>query len=103
MARILTLYSTERRHFLPREMANIRWLKISEALSRLGHQVDIATNETLKRWLGKFPIRMGTHLRRIHLADVRWSNYEIVKTLFHAGFNTLESFRGIDHPFIISK
>ena len=29
-------------------MGHIRWLKISEALARLGHQVDIATNEP--RW-----------------------------------------------------
>jgi glycosyltransferase involved in cell wall biosynthesis len=83
-------------------MSYIRWLKISEALARRGHQVDIATNESI--WLQKnSPIPMGQNLRRVPLPKVRWYDYHAVKTLFHKGFDTLETYGGKDHPFIISK
>jgi len=46
---------------------------------------------------------MGENLRRVRVCDVRWSDYEAVKTLFHLGFQTLETYGGTSHPFIISK
>jgi hypothetical protein len=46
---------------------------------------------------------MEANLRRIDLARVRWEEYDVVKTLFHLGFETLERFGGAQHPFIISK
>jgi hypothetical protein len=101
MARIVTVYSSQRRRFSLEDMSYIRWLKISDALGRLGHQVDIATNES---WLLKYkPHRMGRNLRRIHLSKVRWGDYDAVKTLFHNGFRTLAAYGGSTHPFIISK
>jgi glycosyltransferase involved in cell wall biosynthesis len=104
MASIVTVYNDWRQEFRPVEMAYIRWLKISESLSRLGHRVDIATNETFKWWRpGKFPVQVGENLRRVSLRAVRWADYDVVKTLFHTGFDTLEKRRGTGHPFIISK
>jgi hypothetical protein len=82
-------------------MSYIRWFKISEALARCGHHVDIATNEEKNGT--PFPISMAPRLRRVHLSDVRWNEYDVIKTHFHAGFLTLEQWGGTGHPFIISK
>ncbi|GBE01280.1 hypothetical protein BMS3Bbin06_01259 [bacterium BMS3Bbin06] len=105
MARIVTVYSRKHQNFAPSDMSYIRWLKISEALARLGHHVDIATNEFggLRWWRKRFPIPVGENLRRVPLSEVRWHRYDVVKTLFHHGFDTLEKYGGSDHPFIISK
>lgn len=102
MARIVTVYRMWRRPFRLEDMSHIRWLKISEALAALGHEVDIATNEP--RWLWRRrPLPIGPNLRRIDLARVDWTRYDVVKTLFHKGFETLERYGGNRHPFIISK
>jgi glycosyltransferase involved in cell wall biosynthesis len=86
------------------EMSYIRWWKISEALAGLGHEVDMATHEPDGLFRSqKEPIRMASRLRRIPLSSVRWKDYDVVKTLFHTGFETLEGCGGSDHPFIISK
>lgn len=103
MAKIVTVYNTWDKKFVLSDMSNIRWLKISEALARLGHQVDIATAEDRSWWRKHSPITMGSNLRRVPVASVRWGDYDIVKTLFHTGFETLELFGGASHPFIISK
>lgn len=103
MARIVTVYRSEPREFELVDMSYIRWLKISEALSRRGHQVDIATNEFTGWWRKRPPIQIGPNLRRVPLQAVKWSDYDVVKTLFHKGFDTLESYGGDDHPFVISK
>jgi hypothetical protein len=42
-------------------------------------------------------------VRVVPLNGVRWSDYDVVKTLFHDGFTTLASRGGGDHPFIIAK
>lgn len=100
MARIVTVYNNWDQEFLPVEMGYIRWLKTSEALSRLGHQVDIATNLRDRRVSS---VRIGHSLRMVPLSSVRWSDYDVVKTLFDVGFEILETHGGLDHPFIISK
>jgi glycosyltransferase involved in cell wall biosynthesis len=102
MARIVTVYEDGRRKFVPTDMSYIRWYKISQALAMRGHRVDIATHEPglLGRWRA---VRMGPRLRRLPLSRVRWERYDVVKTLFHIGFETLERHGGADHPFIISK
>jgi glycosyltransferase involved in cell wall biosynthesis len=87
----------------PVEMGVIRWLKISEALARRGHTVHIATNETLPAAFEKDARAEGLSLQRVSLRDVRWSDYDVVKTLFDLGFETLEAHGGAAHPFIISK
>ncbi|MES2176306.1 MAG: glycosyltransferase [Gemmatimonadota bacterium] len=103
MARIVTVYNTERDIFRqPRDMAHIRWIRMSEALARCGHQVDIASAEFTFR-LNRRPVQMAPNLRRIPLGSVRWNEYDVVKTLFHQGFTTLRHRGGADHPFIIAK
>jgi len=101
LARIVTVYGDARDEFRPVEMGYIRWLKISEALARKGHSVDMATAEPLAN--GGGPVVMGKNLRRVPLAGVRWSDYDVVKTLFDWGFQTLEAHGGADHPFLVSK
>jgi len=101
MARIVTVFTAERRPFVPVDMSYIRWLKISEALARLDHEVDIAADEPGLR--ARLPIRLGGGLRRVPLARVRWDRYDVVKTLFHMGFETLEQRGGDRHPFVIAK
>ena len=104
MARIVTVYRMWHGYgrFRPVDMSHIRWVKISEALARLGHQVDIATVEP--RWFARrAPLMMAPNLRRVPLRRVRWDDYDMVKTLFGQGFETLEHYGGDRHPFIISK
>jgi len=103
MARIITVYNTERDALTrPRDMAHIRWLKISEALARQGHVVDMASAELRLRVTGT-PVPMGANLRRVPLTRVRWEDYDVVKTLFHQGFETLTRLGGDAHPFIVAK
>ena len=109
MAKIVTVYTSSLRrldrkngNLMPVDMSYIRWFKISEALAKFGHQVDMATDE-FGWWRKKSPIVMADNLRRIPLSRVRWNNYDVVKTLFHDGFKTLELYGGAKHPFIISK
>ena len=83
-------------------MSHIRWFKVSEALARLGHDVDIATAEF--KWRFRRPIvPMGERLRRVPISRVHWNEYDVVKTLFHRGFRTLEAYGGQRHSFIIAK
>ena len=103
MARIVTVYRDSRGEFTPVEMGAIRWLKISEALARRGHSVDMAMSETLSPELEHKIAASGLPLRRVPLRDVRWEEYDVVKTLFDLGFQTLERYGGASHPFIISK
>ena len=101
MARIVTVYSPERKVEL-NEMANIRWHQISQALARRGHDVDMATAE--HKWSLRRPIvQIEERFRRVPISQVRWADYDVVKTLFHLGFESLERFGGSNHPFIISK
>ena len=100
MARIVTVYNDRNPRLV--DMSYIRWFKISEALARCGHQVDIATKES-SGWRRQSPIQMGSHLRRVPLSGVRWHEYDVVKTLYHRGFSLLQAHGGLDHPFIISK
>ena len=101
MARIVTVYWGGKRPFAPIDMSVIRWLKISEALAELGHEVDLATAEPGLR--GRFPRRLAPRLRRVPLSRVRFEQYDVVKTLFHLGFRTLAERGGAKHPFVISK
>jgi hypothetical protein len=101
MARIVTVYGHERAAFVPIDMSLGRWLKISEALARRAHKVTMATNEP---GLGRFlPRRLAPNLRRAPLSGVRWQRYDVVKTEFHVGWNTLERHGGTGHDFIIAK
>jgi glycosyltransferase involved in cell wall biosynthesis len=101
MARIVTVCAGDRRRFVPVDMWYIRWFAMAAALARLGHEVDIATAEPgLRRVL---PVRMAPRLRRVPLGAVRWERYDVVKTEFHVGFETLERHGGAGHPCIVSN
>ncbi|HEY7408845.1 MAG TPA: hypothetical protein VH638_11320 [Gemmatimonadaceae bacterium] len=102
MTRIVTVYSGSLRPAREVEMGFIRWYRMSEALAALGHQVDIASAE-LGRRLFRTVEMVAPNLRIVPLSGVRWRDYDVVKTLFHSGFETLERHRGADHPFIIAK
>jgi glycosyltransferase involved in cell wall biosynthesis len=98
MARIATISAARFRAPLkPCTMDTVRWMRISEALARLGHEVDIIVHSDVP----ELPIT--ENLRYVDLEAVRWSDYAVVKTLFHSGFDLLEQLGGSDHPFIISK
>jgi glycosyltransferase involved in cell wall biosynthesis len=104
MAKIVTVYERHRRAFAPVEMSYIRWLKISEALAQFGHEVHMATNEPANWFQSeKKSISVSPGLTRVPIRFVNWKDYDVVKTLFHAGFESLEFFKGLGHPFIISK
>lgn len=100
--RIATVCTDERKGTRPVEMAAIRWYRISGALAELGHRVDIVHGRD--KWRLRQPIReLAPRLREVPLRRVRWDDYDVVKTLFHRGFETLERLGGADHPFIVSK
>ena len=46
---------------------------------------------------------MGQNLRRVPISRIKWSDYDVIKTLFHKGFDLLDAYGGKEHPFIISK
>ena len=103
MARIVTVYRDSREVLQPVEMGVIRWLRISEALARRGHSVDIATNGTFSPSIERAAAENGLKLRCVPLSEACWPDYDVVKTLFDLGFRTLEKYGGDSHPFIISK
>ena len=96
--RIATVYKRDVfSRFTPAKMSTIRWLRMSEGLAALGHQVDMVMNGN---GLGH---SATPNLRSVPFADVDWNRYDIIKTLFHSGFESLSEEGGADHPFIISK
>jgi glycosyltransferase involved in cell wall biosynthesis len=101
LSRIVTVYSPELRAGRLVEMARIRWYRISAALAQLGHQVDIASAEFTRRL--RTAQSLGPNLRVVPITRVRWERYDVVKTLFHLGFATLEHYGGAEHPFLIAK
>ncbi len=102
MARIVTVYTPRYRLKRLAEMSLIRWFRMSAALADLGHEVDMASNEW-PLWLGRRRIRMGDRLRRVPLRKVRWADYDVVKTCYQHGFDTLAAYGGDGHPFIVSR
>jgi glycosyltransferase involved in cell wall biosynthesis len=110
MAKIITVYIKSPREedrqngaLIPTDMSYIRWYKISEALARLGHQVDMAVPDFVDGWSEKSLTYSGIEMKNIALSKIKWNSYDVIKTLFDIGFNTLESYGGSGHPFIISK
>jgi glycosyltransferase involved in cell wall biosynthesis len=110
--RIITVYErhprasdVEHRDLRLISMSYIRWFKISESLASLGYEVDMAIPDEARHWMEPNGNGNGNdgHVRRVPLSAVDWSRYDVVKTVFHRGFETLEQWGGADHPFIISK
>jgi hypothetical protein len=110
MARIITVYISSPREsdsdaaaWVPSDMSYIRWFKISEALAQHGHQVDMAIPDGTLNWPVDPALLLEGMVGFRELSSVKWHEYDVVKTLFNRGIETLESYGGIDHPFIISK
>jgi len=102
MSRIVTVYSPQLRGVASTEMAPIRWHRISAALAALGHTVHIASAELRRRWSG--PAAMdASGVSIVPITRVDWASYDMVKTLFHLGFETVERYGGSHHPLIVSK
>src|SRR5215216_1231700 len=78
-------------------MAYIRWLRMSQHLARLDFDVDVIANTTAE------PVRTNEHLRFVPFSQFRPDHYDVIKTLFHRGYESLASAGGAEHPFIISK
>jgi hypothetical protein len=78
-------------------MDHIRFFRMAAALAGRGHRVDVIVNSERKR------PTMAPPLHEVAFRDVRWHHYDVVKTFFHRGFETLQAEGGADHPFIISK
>ncbi|MGH7475291.1 MAG: hypothetical protein ACRELD_03295 [Longimicrobiales bacterium] len=85
----------------PTEMGFIRWFRISAALASLGHSVDIASNELWRR-VGHRVTHLGPRLRIVPLSRVDWSEYDVVKTHYHEGFETFERHVPAGHRFVIA-
>lgn len=102
MSRIVTVYSGSLRAAREVEMGYIRWYRMSAALAALGHTVDIASAE-LRRRVFRTVETLAPTLRIVPISQVRWRDYDVVKSLFHSGFETLERYGGANHPFIIAK
>lgn len=96
--RIATVYKRDDfSRFAPAKMSTIRWLRMSEGLAALGHRVDMIMNGN---GLGH---SVAPNLRSVPFAEVDWNTYDVIKTLFHSGFESLCEEGGSNHPFIISK
>lgn len=96
--RIATVYKRDVfSRFAPAKMSTIRWLRMSEGLAALGHRVDMIMNGN---GLGH---AANPNLRSVPFAHVDWNRYDVIKTLFHSGFESLCEEGGGSHPFIISK
>ncbi len=96
--RIATVYRRDRiLRFTETAMDMIRWVRMSEALARLGHRVDVVVDAV-------HPPRPAVPtLRYVPYAEVDWDDYDVVKTLFHEGFESLRHAGGAHHPFVVSK
>ena len=96
--RIATVYKRGHLERLePYAMNTVRWVKVSECLADLGFKVDVIVNTHE----GEHQAR--PNLRYVPFAKVNWNEYDVIKTLFHTGYETLVKEGMEEHPFIISK
>jgi Glycosyl transferases group 1 len=95
---IATVYQPCRPGELPLlDMAAIRWLRISQHLARLKFRVDVIADTPARS------AQRSDNLRFVRPSEFHPADYDVVKTLFHLGYETLSAAGGGMHPFIISK
>ncbi len=83
--------------FQPYAMDTVRWVRISESLADLGFKVDMVIN-------GRGALRpQSSNLRYVSFSEVKWAEYDIIKTLYHRGHQTITEEGVTNHPFIISR
>jgi hypothetical protein len=75
----------------------IRFLRMSEALARRGHEVHLVVNGA------PAGLPLGHGVREVSAAHVRWDEYDVVKASLHGGFAALADWGGEDHPFILTS
>lgn len=75
----------------------IRFVRMSEALERRGHEVHLAIRAS------NGGVTFAPGLTTQPLDEMRWDTYDVVKTFFHSGFSALAARGGADHPFIVSN
>jgi glycosyltransferase involved in cell wall biosynthesis len=95
-ARIACVYRRDLDHLHLAGMEHLRVVRMAEALARRGHDVDLVLK-------CPEPRRRAPRLRDVPFAAVRWDDYDVVKTFFHLGFESLRDTGGAHHPFIVSK
>ena len=78
-------------------MDTLRWLRMAEGLADRGFHVDLIVDGP-----GDLAGSRPT-LGVVPWANVEWSRYDVVKTLFHEGFRRFMEAGGAGHPFVISK
>ena len=79
------------------DMSSIRFFRISESLANRGYQVDLFVGTDMPpRWF-------SPNFRAVPFNHPDWGAYDVIKTFFHLGFESLHDTGGNDHPFIISK
>lgn len=107
MKRIVSVYigsvsgdERRRRRMTAYNMAYLRWFKVAEALARCGHSVDLAIPDEAFEWSAT---PAPTTVNQVPLSQIDWHRYDLVKTVFHHGFDTLIANGGGDHPCILSK
>src|SRR5262249_15688573 len=93
-ARVACVYKRNRPDFALRDMSEIRFVRMAEALARRGHEVDLVLDRA------PAPRALARNLREVPYRSVRWADYDVIKTFFHAGFSSLVAEGGADHPFI---
>lgn len=101
MSRIITVYSPRLRSGQRADMAEIRWHRISAALTARGHTVHMASAELRRLFPGAPADRTGPTI--VPISKVVWESYDMVKTLYHVGFETLERYGGAGHPLVVAK
>jgi len=86
----------------PITMGWIRWLRIGEALAKLGYQVDLITDDIYFRSCKHIEWH-SENFRTISAHSIDWANYDVIKILFYSGFESFKNAGGLPHPFIITK
>ncbi|MEO7117395.1 MAG: hypothetical protein ABIZ34_00325, partial [Candidatus Limnocylindrales bacterium] len=95
-ARIVSVHRADVLPGSPAAMDRIRFVRLSEALARQGHHVDMV----LAGRDGATVV--GPGLREIGSRDVDWDAYDLVITFFHRAIEALIAAGGGDHRFIVS-
>ncbi len=95
--RIACVYTRDYKPEKLASMSGLRLYRMAAALARRGHEVDIVVNRNPQ------PHVLAPRLREVPFRLADWDEYDVVKTLFHVGMQSLVAEGGGDHPFIVSK
>jgi len=100
--KIAISYDLFSRRFSFDSMNWIRWLRVGEALARLGYKTDLIYNGYISKSIRQL-IEKTPNLGIKSALLLNWNKYDVLKILFHKGFQHLRYFNGIKHPFIITS